>query len=526
MLLSDNDVALFAEASGDRNPLHCSGDYARCTPFGRTVAHGVLAALATLEEQEPPGTGGVSAVEVDFGNPVYPGVRYRSAALEGARTGTGYRLLDGERPCLTVRLSPGSPPGLHPSAVPGEPSRSRRTIEELPPGTTVSGAYGPEGAGAVFERFPAATRTLGRFPVICLMWASRLAGMRLPGEHCLLGQVALRFSPLTVTGPVRLSYTARVVHTDPRFGLVTIEGEVSAGGAVVARAEIEAMVRVPAPPPSAAAVTAHLTPSARLLGRSAVVVGGSRGLGAALSLALASQGCDVYVGHRGTGTAPGVPPGGCSGGPAAGLPDTLTTGCDSLPGRLLSVPGDAGDPRWSQALRSRLAREHGGPGLDLLVCSAAPPLRTLGLAATDLERLDAFLVSAVRLVSAPLAGLLDPLEAARGRCLVISSSAVSDPPRDWPHYVAAKSAVEGLVRWAARHHPRVAFLLARPGLLRTEQTNSPSTREAAGPVEPVAARLVRRLLDAEPAGGVPHLVEETTGPAPAPPVPAPPAAGR
>ncbi|NEB79067.1 SDR family oxidoreductase, partial [Streptomyces sp. SID14478] len=223
--------------------------------------------------------------------------------------------------------------------------------------------------------------------------------------------------------------------------------------------------------------------------------GGSRGLGAALSLALASQGADVFVGHRDT------------------LPQALTDGAEGLPGRLHSAPGDAADPRWSAELAARVERAHGRLGF--LVCSAAPPLRTLGLAATDLERMDTFLTGSLRLVSAPMSGLLPLLAPGRGQCLVMSSAALHAPPRDWPHYVAAKSAVEGLVHWAARHRPEVTFHLARPGMLWTEQTNSPGARESAGPVEPVAARLVRHLLDPAPADGVPHLIGETESVVPA-----------
>ena len=498
MLLSDDDVALFARVSGDRNALHRCPEYARRTPFGRTVAHGVLAVLATLDEQAPdeqtpgeraPDTAGVAAVEADFGNPVFPGVRYRSGALDAARSGAGYRLLDGDRTCLTVRVRPGSPPDLEPLPVPPARSAAPHTIADLPPGTTVSGAYGPDGIDALCERFPAASRLLGRTPLACLLWSSHLAGMRLPGENCLLGRVALRFPPVTASGPARLSYTARVIHTDHRFGLVSITGEITADGEVVAEAEIEAMVRTPAPLATSATLGTYLSPSARMRGTSAVVVGGSRGLGAALSLALASQGCEVYVGHRG-----------------GALPDSLRADGERLPGRLHSVPGDAADPRWSGEVRARVERAHGR--LDYLVCGAAPPLHTLGLAPTDLERMDAFLTGSLRLVSAPMAGLLDLLEAGRGTALVISSAALCEPPHGWPHYIAAKSAVEGLVHWAARHHPGVAFLLARPGMLWTEATNTPGARETAGPVEPVAAALVRRMLEATPAGAVPQIVGE------------------
>ncbi|QNT98124.1 short chain dehydrogenase (plasmid) [Streptomyces griseofuscus] len=485
MLLSEDDVALFARVSGDHNALHCRPDYARGTPFGRTVAHGVLAALGTLEEQAPEGAG-AGGIEVDFGNPVFPGVRYRSEALGGVRAGAGRRLLDGDRACLTVRVRPGTPPDVEPLPAPPVRTAPRHTIGELPPGTTVSGTYGPDGLDALCDRFPVASRLLGRLPLACLLWSSHLAGMRLPGENCLLGRVALDFRPVAVSGPARLSYTARVVHADPRFGLLTIAGEVSADGVVVAVAEIEAMVREPAPLATAAALGAHLSPSTRLRGTSAVVVGGSRGLGAALSLALVSQGCEVFVGHRST------------------LPQSLLDDAGRLPGLLRSAPGDAADPRWSDGLRARAEQKCGG--LDFLVCSAAPPLRTLGLAATDLDRMDAFLTGSLRLVSAPLAGLLPLLRPGRSSCLVVSSAALREPPRDWPHYVAAKSAVEGLVHWAARHHPGVGFLLARPGMLWTEQTNSPSARETAGPVEPVAARLVRRLLDPPPTSPVPELI--------------------
>ncbi len=491
MLVSEKDVALFARASGDRNPLHCSAEYARSTPFGTVVAHGVLAALATLEKCRPPGTG-VSAVEIDFGNPVHPGLAYRTETLGESRSGTRYRLLDGDSVCLTVRVAPGPVSRLEPVPVPAEPQALVRTIDDLPPGTTVRGEYGPgDGADELAGRFPAAAALLGRLPLACLLWASHLAGMQLPGERCLLSAVALRFPSVAATGRTRLSCTARVLHTDTRFGLVTIVGQVTADGEVVAEAEIEAMVRTPVPPSSSAALGAHLSPSTVLLGRPAVVVGGSRGLGAAVALALAGQGCEVFAGHRGT------------------FPEALLAESDSLPGRLHPVPGDAASPQWSRELSRRVEREHGR--LDILVCSAAPPIRPLELAPAHLDRVEEFLVGSVRLVGAPLAGLLGLLERGRGRCLVISSSAVHEPPRDWPHYVAAKSAVEGLVGWAARHHPDVGFLVARPGMLRTEQMNSPGAWEKAEAVEPVAADLVRRLLGPAPAAGVPQFLDEPVG---------------
>ena len=40
MLVTDEQIDLFARLSGDRNPLHFDEDFARKTKFGRRVVHG------------------------------------------------------------------------------------------------------------------------------------------------------------------------------------------------------------------------------------------------------------------------------------------------------------------------------------------------------------------------------------------------------------------------------------------------------------------------------------------------------
>lgn len=40
--LTETDLAFFAAVSGDFDPIHMDEDYARQTPFGRRIAHGLL----------------------------------------------------------------------------------------------------------------------------------------------------------------------------------------------------------------------------------------------------------------------------------------------------------------------------------------------------------------------------------------------------------------------------------------------------------------------------------------------------
>jgi NAD(P)-dependent dehydrogenase (short-subunit alcohol dehydrogenase family) len=75
---------------------------------------------------------------------------------------------------------------------------------------------------------------------------------------------------------------------------------------------------------------------------------------------------------------------------------------------------------------------------------------------------------------------------------------MSAPPRDWPHYVAAKGAIEGLAAWLAAALPGVASVVVRPPKLQTEMTNTPAGRIGAVAVEPVAYWLAERVAGLAP----------------------------
>jgi 3-hydroxybutyryl-CoA dehydratase len=43
-VVTQSDVQVFAEVTGDTNPVHLDADYAATTSFGQTIAHGMLTA--------------------------------------------------------------------------------------------------------------------------------------------------------------------------------------------------------------------------------------------------------------------------------------------------------------------------------------------------------------------------------------------------------------------------------------------------------------------------------------------------
>jgi 3-hydroxybutyryl-CoA dehydratase len=64
-LMSDQDIVWFAEASGDRNPIHLDDNYAATTQFGKRIAHGLLVAglISAVLGTQLPGPGCVYLID-------------------------------------------------------------------------------------------------------------------------------------------------------------------------------------------------------------------------------------------------------------------------------------------------------------------------------------------------------------------------------------------------------------------------------------------------------------------------------
>src|SRR5262249_27767601 len=95
--ITDADVRTFAELTGDHNPIHVNPEYAATTPFGRTIAHGMLTlSRASGMSINFPAMRTIAVVEirnVKFCAPVFPGdvLRVRTTILAKDRSGRGKR---------------------------------------------------------------------------------------------------------------------------------------------------------------------------------------------------------------------------------------------------------------------------------------------------------------------------------------------------------------------------------------------------------------------------------------------------
>lgn len=74
--ITSSDIEMFADVTGDHNPIHVDDAFAKTTRFGRRIAHGMLTAslLSSVLANKLPGAGSVYLGQtLQFVAPVFPG---------------------------------------------------------------------------------------------------------------------------------------------------------------------------------------------------------------------------------------------------------------------------------------------------------------------------------------------------------------------------------------------------------------------------------------------------------------------
>jgi NAD(P)-dependent dehydrogenase (short-subunit alcohol dehydrogenase family) len=458
---SEEDLRLFSAASGDRNPLHLSPGYAERTSYGQRVVFGALGAIACFGSMPALAGLRITGLSADFLRPMFLNIDYgvRTAASDGEWVA---RLYDGSVLVLslTVRAEPALENALEMFSAPlfERSEAAIRDENEITPGLMVSGRHACDSSAlaALGRRWRV---TAHPSVLAALSWSSYLVGMELPGRAALFFKLALEFDSPPNRVP-EMNYQALVRSLDIRTSQVRMDVSIAFGDSRFASGECWAFTR---PALAAEEAESPALVSDALAGRVAVVIGASRGLGAATVRALKRTGAVVF---------------------------SLSRSASSSTNGLFEL-GDATDLEVLARLRQRVSAEQGH--LDILVCNACPAILPLRLEPNALGRIEDYINRAVSLAAAPLCVFLDLLNESGGCAVVISSVAAERPVREWPHYVAAKNAVEALARVAPMQYPRISALIVRPEKLLTEMTNTPMGRRGALHPGQLAARIAERL---------------------------------
>ena len=480
---STEDVTRFAAWSADRNPLHVDPGFARQTHFGQQVVHGALTVLRAMAASAAPVGRPVRTLDIEFRNAVVVGPAYR------VETGTDDALLTvalrgGDQLVLAIRAGFDAPPATPDhdlSWVSGSTRGVRetpaaRSLDELQHGIVVEGEY-------LHEDSPLAdagpiTPTTARVLALC----SFVTGMEVPGLKSLFTRITLD----VYTEARALRYRARTLRFDRQFRILDTELVVATpDGTLVATALLRSYVPFSPAQADLSELLGRLSPATALLaGKTALVVGASRGLGADIASALALAGAHVYASARQDDDA------------RRGLHAELT----ARGARIDFLPGDAGAPAWCEAALETIRAKDGR--LDLVVLNACAPPSIERIGRDSAARRERYIHDNLRLVGVPLDVFAPAVADAGGALVFISSSFVQQMPPGFSHYVALKQAGESLVHTVVREQPQLAGLVARPPVLQTRWNDTPSGVLGSIPADWAASHIVNHAAEHWTSGAV------------------------
>jgi len=440
---TETDQIRFAGVSGDRNPMHLDAVKARRTQAGVPVVHGIHLLLWALDvlAREEAGRSLMLRLKANFKRFV---AVHETVGLVLAKQTEASALLDFVVAGLTVAqisLDFGSPvrttEALFGDACPAPATPRDLTLEQT---EGLSGRLAFASApDAVAAMFPAASGWLGPRRVAALAASSLLVGMVCPGLHSIYG--GLTVEACDEKDPEdRLGF--QVISSEPRFRRVRLAIE---GGGLVG--SIETAARMPPTPQASSSELTGMVEPSEFSGSTALIVGGSRGLGEVTAKLLAAGGAKVVITYRV----------GCA------EAEVVARDICAAGGNCEALPYDTG-----RAAEPQLARVEDAPTHAYYF--ATPAIFKAQSALFARARLDAFLDVYVD-------GFLDFAQALRARrndvsLFYPSSVYVTERPRGMLEYAMAKGAGETLCSemnsaWAPLH-----ITVDRLPRLPTDQTAS------------------------------------------------------
>ncbi|TWU27167.1 (R)-specific enoyl-CoA hydratase [Novipirellula galeiformis] len=285
------DCLEFAKISGDFNPLHVDPLESRRTVFGMPVVHGmhlVMQGLELLCSQTDRIR--LESLKGSFLRPVVVGDKVTWTLTERGALQFRVTISTGAQVAFfDVLFQNDNRPSDSGNCVAkkADVAIRSRTFDEVE--TACGELRYPVDSNSLAERFPSAYQSIPVNQLCDLVTTSTLVGMECPGRHSLYSRFDFSFSPVAETCPKR-AMAYQVIRADKRFRMATLSIKTPE-----CTGEITAFVRPEPTRQLSFADACGLVGPEEFAGSSALVVGGSRGLGEVACKLLAAGGADVTL---------------------------------------------------------------------------------------------------------------------------------------------------------------------------------------------------------------------------------------
>lgn len=459
LIISEHELVAFRDLSYDTNPLHTDEAYARQSVFGQRVVFGVLVLLKVLSRWQKGRTQPLKNIHVQFKRPLFLNRHYH-VEIEDLNDGVAIRIVYGTRLQALIRVY-----CLAGAAIPDWPTQGEIAIAPVTPKPNAKAdetrTYSPN-LNSLTEslRLLELDRSFISWEqFVFFLWSSFTVGTENPGERALYSELRASFSSPGIRPDVDIEINRYAMAYSDVYKVQKITGRAQG----VENFEIQAFMR-----PSKIDIQADLLASlprlpADLMCRNALVVGGGRGFGLASAMILALNGAKVESWGR-----------------------SFSEKHDGV----TFVQVDAQDP---EAVGAHV-RSIENLSIDLLVLNASPTIEAgkfIDLGEDDWLR---FFLESASLYLVPFRALIPKLHS-EAVVVIVSSVYVTEAPREFSHYVAAKAGIEGAFRALSKEFTNLKFMIYQPPKMLTNQTNTIRKESTMHQSEHVGYDMIQKVIE-------------------------------
>jgi acyl dehydratase/NAD(P)-dependent dehydrogenase (short-subunit alcohol dehydrogenase family) len=465
-LFTMEDQARFAALTYDSNPVHVDALAARRTQFGQPIVHGVHGVLWAIDAAAQQGIPlkQYRGLQAHFRKPVLLGETVHAFATPTGKNLSIEIRVDGLI-ATKITLSPEPPRNLDAAVAPG--SGAQKTMRSTAADLTLEEMAQCRGAIAyaapdMAPAFPGAAREFGAEVLHGLAASTYVVGMECPGLHSIYSRLMADLGARN-DGGVAFATTM----TDDRARVVQLSMR-SAG--VTAR--IDAFARRPPVAGPTMDDAARVVRTGEFAGQRALVIGGSRGLGAAIAKIVTAGGGAATITY------------------ARGAAEAAQVVAE------IEAAGGRCDMRPYQALEPALDQLPDALEVNAVYYFATSPIGRRKTRAFDAALLHEF----VRFHVDGFADLAEAMrERIKGRLVLFypSSTYAAETPKELGEYGAAKRAAEAIAENLGRVLPDVAIVVERLPPIDTDQNASVTSAPTASALDAMApiARKVQAALE-------------------------------
>jgi short-subunit dehydrogenase len=339
--------------------------------------------------------------------------------------------------------------------------------DDIKEGQLYSGEYSPmkDTLLSLLAKFGLKSYSL-EYIAIILMWSSYSIGMIVPGRQAFYSEIEMEMYWHNIPWILPLLYAVNIKKFHVKYNLLYMNFECfSANGLTIARGRFNAFIRQKINQTISVSTIISDLDRERLQGKTVLITGASRGLGAILAKMLAAMSCHVIINFQ------------YSLEEAVHIRDEIIKN----DGTVELWQGDVSNFNWLNTKKNELLASN--RTLDILICNACQAPKVMSFNENTVSRINTYISKNIELVSVPLSLFASFVNDACGFGIIISSEFVSNPQEEFPQYISVKAAIEGLISSIALKFNSTNWLIVRPTKMLTDMSNSPTGNR--GLVDPV-----------------------------------------